>query len=146
MVRWELLVTAGLVMLAGAGCSSATAAVKDVAATLEGQGTSNVYTQTSPPGAVQAPTSAEPAERPFDEAEARAKLAQVNVAPCSGGHREEARARIYYRADGVLAALVIDESTAVEPERVRCVGQKLGRVTVPPFRGGPAAFGMYLQL
>lgn len=139
MKRWLVLV--GLVLTTGCSATAATAdAISDVAQVGR---PGNVYTQESPPTRAEL-GSAEKVDH-LDVSETRAKLAQVDIAHCGSRHRE-GRAQIMYGPDGVLAAVVIDEPEVIERKVVQCVGQRLGRVTVPPFRGGTVAFDMPLRL
>jgi hypothetical protein len=86
---------------------------------------------------------AAPSSPPFDAKRARASLAEVDVSSCreAGAPRGYGHARVTFNPSGDTTKVVVDEPSAMPPAAARCVGEALGRATVPEFHGSLVTVG-----
>jgi hypothetical protein len=79
----------------------------------------------------------------FDGARARSELSSVDVADCreAGVPRGYGHARVSFNPSGEATKVVVDEPSGLSPRAYRCIGDRLGTVTVAPFRGSYVTVG-----
>lgn len=103
-------------------------------------------------GPDQAPLPASPrdrvggdeAARPgFDAKSARAALSEVDLAPCraAGAPRGYGHAKVTFNPDGSASKVVVDTPSGLSPEAVKCIGDRLGAVSVPEYAGSLVTVG-----
>jgi hypothetical protein len=88
------------------------------------------------------PPSVDPTP-PFDPARARAVLAQVDLRNCreKGAPQGYGHAKVTMNPSGDISKVVIDEPSRMPAAAVKCIGDELGRATVPVFRGSFVTIG-----
>lgn len=79
----------------------------------------------------------------FDPQAARTALNEVDVSPCrlSGAPLGYGHAKVIMNPDGRISKVTIDEPASMSADALRCVGDRLGAATVPPFRGSLVTVG-----
>jgi hypothetical protein len=79
----------------------------------------------------------------FDPQVARTALNAVDVSPCarSGAPRGYGHAKVILNPDGRISKVTIDEPESMSADAIKCVGDRLGAATVPPFRGSLVTMG-----
>jgi hypothetical protein len=84
-----------------------------------------------------------PAAPPFDANAARNALAAVDLAGCreAGAPRGYGHAKATVNPSGDISKVVVEEPAGMPPAAVRCVGEAVGRVTVPEFSGSFVTVG-----
>ena len=99
-----------------------------------------VYVEALPPRA----TPPEPERRPFDAMTARSSLRAVDLEPCAarGAPHGHGHARVVFAQQGNVTEVTIDAPEGLPPDAVACIGERLGRATVPPFDGSDVAAGI----
>jgi hypothetical protein len=95
---------------------------------------------------ITAPPGAEPAIQPpppFDATHARNTLGQVDLAKCrgEGATRGYGHAKVTLNPSGDISKVVIDEPTGMPAGAAKCIGDELGRATVPVFSGSLVTVG-----
>lgn len=97
------------------------------------------------PAATIAPAAvpAIPPPPPFDAKRARTALAEIDVARCRevGAPRGYGHARVTFNPAGDISKVVVDEPSTLSAPAVRCVGEAIGRATVPEFSGSLVTVG-----
>lgn len=79
----------------------------------------------------------------FDPQVARTALNDVDVSPCvlSGAPRGYGHAKVILNPDGRISKVTIDAPESMSAEAIKCVGDRLGAASVPPFRGSLVTMG-----
>jgi hypothetical protein len=79
----------------------------------------------------------------FDAARARTALGAVDLAPCraAGAPRGYGHAKITFNPDGKASKVVVDTPDGLSDPAVKCIGDRLGAVTVPEFEGSLVTVG-----
>jgi hypothetical protein len=79
----------------------------------------------------------------FDPQVARTALNDVDVAPCrlSGAPLGYGHAKVILNPDGRISMVTIDEPASMPADAIKCVGDRLGAASVPPFRGSLVTMG-----
>jgi hypothetical protein len=108
---------------------------------------SNVYVYGAPPAPLPRSTRDATPEvdtlPAFDPQAARAALSDVDVSPCrlSGAPAGYGHAKVVFNPDGRISKVTIDEPASMSADAVKCVGDRLGATTTPPFRGSLVTMG-----
>ena len=93
---------------------------------------------TAPPAAPSPPRSDD--LPPLDPAATRAAFAEADLSGCNTppvyGH-----AKVSRNPDGRVSRVVVEDPSDLDPAVAQCLGKRIGRVTVPPFRGGMVVLG-----
>ncbi|MBX3205397.1 MAG: hypothetical protein KF764_10030 [Labilithrix sp.] len=91
-------------------------------------------------------TDAAPA--PFDPHAARSALNAVDLSSCRGmgAPRGYGHARVTLNPDGQVSKVVIDAPSGMPDAAARCVGDRLGAVTMPSFKGSLVTMGTTFHL
>ena len=89
------------------------------------------------------PPPAPPAAPTFDARAARNALADVDLASCraAGAPRGYGHAKATVNPSGDISKVVIEEPAGMTPAATRCIGDAIGRVTVPGFSGSFVTVG-----
>lgn len=104
-----------------------------------------VYVYSSPPPVIVAAPAhrVDPAPAdlpPLDPTATRNAFADVDFAGCNApkiyGH-----AKITLNPDGRVSRVVVEDPADLDPGVAQCIGQRIGKVSVPPFRGGMVVLG-----
>jgi hypothetical protein len=85
---------------------------------------------------------------PFDAAVAHEAIAPVDVSSCEakGAPVGYGHARVTFRPSGIVSRVAIDAPIGMSQEAVACLGDRLGRATVPNFQGGEITMGTGYRL
>lgn len=80
---------------------------------------------------------------PFDAAKARTTLASVDLSACraAGAPRGYGHATATFNPAGNISKVVLDTPSNLSASAVQCIGNALGTVTVPVFRGSLITVG-----
>jgi hypothetical protein len=89
------------------------------------------------------PPPAPPGPPSFDAKAARNALAAVDLAECrtAGAPRGYGHAKATVNPSGDISKVVIEEPAGMPPAATRCIGNAIGRVTVPEFSGSFVTVG-----
>jgi hypothetical protein len=73
----------------------------------------------------------------FDAKSARAALGAVDLATCraEGAPRGYGHAKVTFNPDGKASKVVVDTPDGLSPSAVKCIGDRLGAVSVPEYEG-----------
>lgn len=99
------------------------------------------------PQRVEVAPVARPAPPPpppsFDALRARQELAQVQLAKCreSGAPRGYGHAKVTFNPSGDISKVVIDEPGAMAAPAAKCIGDAIGKTTIPIFNGSLVTVG-----
>lgn len=99
------------------------------------------------PERVEVATARAPAPPPpppsFDALRARQELAQVELAKCreSGAPRGYGHAKVTFNPSGDISKVVIDEPAAMAGPAAKCIGDAIGKTTIPVFNGSLVTVG-----
>jgi hypothetical protein len=97
-----------------------------------------VYTS-PPPSLPPSPKDRVDNQQPqsFDAKSARAALGAVDLASCraEGAPRGYGHAKVTFNPDGKASKVVVDTPDGLSPSAVKCIGDRLGAVTVPEYEG-----------
>ena len=137
------VVFAGLLLGAAIGAAAASTPPEP-----EPQYYSNVYYVYGPPPA-PLPRSArdnveqEVALASFDPHAARVALNGIDVSSCreAGAPKGFGHAKVVINPDGKISKVIIDEPAGMATDAAKCVGDRLGTATVPPFKGSLVTMG-----
>lgn len=106
---------------------------------------SNVYVYGQPPapGPNRENSPATTDLPPFDPHAARAALNEIDVTACqeTGAPHGFGHAKVVFNPDGRISKVVVDEPSGLSQQAAKCIGDRLGTATVPPFKGGFIAMG-----
>jgi len=97
-----------------------------------------------PQQARAAPAPAPPPPPPsFDALRARQELAQVELTKCreSGAPRGYGHAKVTFNPSGDISKVVIDEPAAMAAPASKCIGDAIGKTTIPVFNGSLVTVG-----
>jgi hypothetical protein len=88
-------------------------------------------------------TATEPEHVAFDSGAALAAIHAIDLAPCAarGAVRGYGHAKVTFADDGRATKVVIDAPQGMPADAVACVGELLGKATVPEFDGAPITVG-----
>lgn len=104
-----------------------------------------VYTAPPPPIVVAAPPPPAPPRAddlpPLDPAATRAAFSSVDLAGCNAPPQIYGHARISLNPDGRVSRVVVEDPPNLAPDVARCIGDRIGQITVRPFRGGMVVLG-----
>lgn len=102
-------------------------------------------------GPAPAPLPASPRDRVaseappvgFDAKAARAALSSVDLTECraAGAPRGYGHAKVTFNPDGRASKVVVDTPSGLSEPAVKCVGDRLGTVTVPEYEGSLVTVG-----
>lgn len=83
------------------------------------------------------------ASPPFDAHAARAALSEIDVSPCreAGAPAGFGHAKVTFNPDGRSSKVVVDEPSGMSAAAAKCIGDRIGTATVPPFRGSLVTMG-----
>ena len=92
------------------------------------------------PSAERAPAADLP---PFDPHAARRSLDAIDVGSCvaAGATRGFGHAKVTMNPDGRISKVVIDEPAGLSAEAAKCIGDRIGTATTPPFKGSFVTVG-----
>lgn len=80
--------------------------------------------------------------RRFDATAARTALGMTDVSGCRNlGAHGYGHAKATFNADGRISKIVIDEPRGLPRSAVKCIGDRLGRATMPEFDGSLITVG-----
>jgi hypothetical protein len=73
----------------------------------------------------------------FDPRAARAVLSSIDLSACrqAGARAGFGHAKVTIDANGNVSKVVIDEPAGLSADAVKCIGERLGAATFPPFGG-----------
>jgi hypothetical protein len=97
-----------------------------------------------PPAQMLPPAAPEPPHVSFDAGAALDALRAIDLTACvdrGAPSRTYGHARVTFAPTGQATAVVIDRPTALPPDAVTCLGDRLGRASAPAFDGSPATIG-----
>lgn len=79
----------------------------------------------------------------FDAKAARAELSRVDLSACrdAGAPRGYGHAKVTFNPDGRASKVVVDTPAGLSDAAVKCVGDRLGMVTVPTYEGSLVTMG-----
>jgi hypothetical protein len=79
----------------------------------------------------------------FDAKGARAALGAVDLAACraDGAPRGYGHAKVTFNPDGKASKVVVDTPDGLSASAVKCIGDRLGAVTVPEYEGSYVTVG-----
>lgn len=79
----------------------------------------------------------------FDAKSARAALGAVDLAVCraEGAPRGYGHAKVTFNPDGKASKVVVDTPDGLPAPAVKCIGDRLGAVTVPEYEGSYVTVG-----
>lgn len=79
----------------------------------------------------------------FDAKSARAALGAVDLAACraEGAPRGYGHAKVTFNPDGKASKVVVDTPDGLSSSAVKCIGDRLGAVTVPEYEGSYITMG-----
>lgn len=106
-----------------------------------------IYIIAQPPAAAAprapAPQPAPPPPPPFDAKHARSALSEIDLAACraEGAPRGYGHAKVTFNPSGDISKVVIDEPAKMSPAAAKCIGDAIGRATVPLFNGSLVTMG-----
>ncbi len=88
-------------------------------------------------------TPPEPSHVAFDSVAALAALHATDMSSCvaRGAPRAYGHARVTLKNDGHASIVSIDSPSGMTGDAVACIGEQLGRVSVPPFDGAEITVG-----
>jgi hypothetical protein len=80
---------------------------------------------------------------PFDAIRARTELARVDLTSCreTPAPRGYGHAKVTFNPSGDISKVVIDEPARLTPEAAKCIGDAIGRTTIPTFDGSLVTVG-----
>ena len=81
--------------------------------------------------------------RSFDPHAARSALNAVDVTSCrlEGAPRGFGHAKAVINPDGRISKVVVEEPAGMSAEAAKCIGDRIGTATVPPFKGSLVTVG-----
>lgn len=84
----------------------------------------------------------------FDAHAARAALNAVDVSSCrsAGAPAGYGHARVTVNPDGVVSKVVVDEPRGLSAAAAKCLGDRIGAATVPPYRGSLVTMGTSFRI
>ncbi len=84
-----------------------------------------------------------PAPPSFDALRARNELAQVDLTKCreTGAPRGFGHAKVTFNPSGDISKVVIDEPAQMPASAAKCIGDEIGRSTIPVFSGSLVTVG-----
>lgn len=79
----------------------------------------------------------------FDPVATRTQLSAVELSKCSdsGAPRAYGHAIVTINPSGDISKVVVDEPGGMPESAVKCIGDEIGKVHVPPFRGSLVTMG-----
>jgi hypothetical protein len=83
----------------------------------------------------------------FNAIEVRERLRAIDLHACKADNGDDGalagfgHARITFKPEGRVKAVVIDGPAGLSDNAVACIGERLGAVQVPAFRGGEVTAG-----
>ncbi len=112
----------------------------------------NTYVTVVPAYAATPPSPPSPRDRVrgqesdlagFDAKAARSSLAAQDVAKCreTGAPSGYGHAKVTFNPSGETTKVVIDEPNGLTPAAAKCIGDELGKATVPEFKGSLVTVG-----
>lgn len=102
------------------------------------------YVNAPPPLPASAKDRVTTGESPnFDAKSARAALGAVDLAPCraEGAPRGYGHAKVTFNPDGKASKVVVDTPDGLSESAVKCIGDRLGAVTIPEYEGSYITVG-----
>jgi hypothetical protein len=80
----------------------------------------------------------------FDPTAARAAFDRVSLRQCRdlGMPRGYGHAKVLLSPDGRITKVIVDEPSGLDARAAHCVGERLGTVSVAPFRGSVVTMGV----
>ena len=80
---------------------------------------------------------------PFDPHAARSALNGIEVSTCreAGAPTGFGHAKVTFNPDGRISKVVVDEPPGMSEAAAKCIGDRIGTATVPPFKGSLVTMG-----
>jgi hypothetical protein len=96
-----------------------------------------------PPPASPKDRATSPDSQSFDAKSARAALGAVDLATCraEGAPRGYGHAKVTFNPDGGASRVIVDTPDGLSAAAVKCIGDRLGAVTVPEYEGSYLTVG-----